>query len=461
MPMPPHLQKLHDAKHGGGKTIAAGVKIAAPAVVKVPAKPGPKPVKKAAAPVIVERRKVDRLSLVESIVASIGKELDVEITPMSRATNIPGIVRTRSATLNHAIGRGGLPFGRLIVFTGGEGGGKTTEALETCAEVQAMGGIAMYQDAEHKLDLDYARKLGVNADEMIISYPDNVTESFQIMTRTIDKARDATVEKRDKEGNITQTATDPIPIVIIMDSVNALLSKIQSEADYGENNSAGLGAQARAFSECLPKFIKHVRGQMVMPILISQQRSKMSTGPHGGSGKEKVAGGNAVKFYAALILDIVYIGKYRRGGAESGPFIGSELEITPIKNQVGAPHQKARVNNLWGSGTDAVHSLLLQAVKMGVLNSSSGGWYEMPWDGDAKGLAVKEGCIKFQGQLGYKRVVAKVPAVAAAIEAAVYAKFEELAPMPEVIIPEGVPPEDDEEPASEPEEAPAEVVEEE
>lgn len=456
MPMPPHLIKAQAALVAKRLAMAGMAKSAVPAISVSKPNSLHQPVMKdtpaaMAVPTIdigkvalkpkfmkvskVERRQVDRLGLVATITASLSKSLGLEIVPASKATNIPGIIKTRSATLNHAVGRGGIPFGRLIVLTGSEGGGKTTLALELVAEVQKMGGVGLYIDAEHKLDLDYAASLGVNLDELLVAYPENAEEGFKTLSGTIDLVRASYAEQKSKDGKITQSCGVEVPVILILDSVNALLSKLAAEADYGEGGGAGLGSHARAFSEALPKFLKKVRGQMVAPIFISQQRAKISS--YGG-GKEKVSGGNAVKFYAAMVLDIVRTGNYRRNGAESGPYIGSEVEVTVIKNQVAKPYQVAALRNHWGTGTDVVHSLLLHAVTLGILNRGSGGWYEIPWDGDTNGIKLVDGCLKWQGQTGYHRTIAKIPALATYIQTKVDEEFIKLAsePIPDATIPD-------------------------
>lgn len=420
MAMPPHLQEALERKRAAK---AAGT-LPPPKLVPKPAPKSKQPSPVKLVPPPPPRIKVDKLGLVAAI-CGMSKAMGMEIIQGSKAANIPGVIHTNAA-LDGAIGRGGIPYGRLTVYTGGEGGGKTTLALENCREVQHTGGIAIYIDAERKLDLQYAADLGVNVDELLMAYPDNAEDGFKFMDGAIDKIAAATAplyEKKNGKNVLVREALPPVPVVLILDSVNALLSKIQTDGDYGDQT---MGQQARAFSEALPRFLRKVSGHMVACIFISQQRSKMG-GQHQGSNKEKVSGGNAVKYYAALVLDIIFIGKYRKNGADSGPWIGSEVKIIPIKNQIAKPFQEAMTRIHWGTGFDQDWCLLQRAEDMHLLNTASGGWYDLPWDGPE---ADAEGTLKWQGQNGFKKLCLKVPTLRDYIHNACYEKFTTLSPLP-------------------------------
>jgi recombination protein RecA len=271
------------------------------------------------------------------------------------AVKIPGVLSTRCETLDAASGRGGFPFSRISVITGGEAVGKTTVGLHLAAEVQSLGGVGLYLDLEHKLDVDYARSLGVNTDELILSQPNTGEQAFAIADSFVTRIRE-------EEGY------QDIPVLIFLDSINASTPETTFKAGYDDQQP---GAQGRLFSKALPKIAKKMSGLKVAFVMVSQIREKIVQG--GGSFREKVSGGNAVKFYAACVLEL-----FRKDWLEvDGRQIGTVVDATFIKNQVAKPFGKARYNVVWGRGIDYHHSLLVRAAELGLASIGAGGWYEV------------------------------------------------------------------------------------
>lgn len=309
--------------------------------------------------------------LVARLVAKLGKEAGATVHSGSDITiRIPGVIPTGSPTLDAALGRGGWPMARLSVLTGGEGTGKTTHLLHAIAEAQRMGGAAMFADAEQKLDTDYAVALGVNTDELVVTKPRYGEEAFNIMAEVI-------------------TLADPnVPLVIGLDSINALLPKDEWEAGF---ESASMGALARMYSKHIPKLIAKAAGKKVVMIWISQERMKIGNVTF----KEKVSGGNAPKYYAAVAVELARK-EFVKVGGEDGKPVGTKLIATVIKNQVAKPMQKADYNIMWGKGIDFDEALLRRAGQLGILNVGGGGWGEVT-------VPVKGGgerTLKWQGMDG-------------------------------------------------------------
>ncbi len=291
---------------------------------------------------------------------------------------LQGILSTRCETLDAATGRGGIPFGRITVLTGDEACGKTTAALHLVAEVQSIGGIALYLDLEHKLDVDYAQALGVDLDQMIMSQPGTGEEAFSIAEGLLDRVR-------------SEPGHQDVPILIIVDSLNAMTPKSMIEGGYDD---AFVAAPARLFSGALPKITKKLSGLKVALVMISQIRDKIVKG---GSYREKITGGRAVKFYTALAIEFFRKEWLKEGERE----IGSVIDARCIKNQISKPFGKARFNIVWGTGIDYAHSLFARAADLGEMNIGAGGWYEVthPNTGEV---------FKWQGMgKAYARLMAK------------------------------------------------------
>lgn len=299
------------------------------------------------------------------------------------AFRIPGVISTRCETLDAAIGVGGVPMSRFTVLTGGEGCGKTTISGHACAEVQAMGGVALYVDNEHKVDLDYFRAIGVNLDKFLITQPSTIEDSFTIMNELILKVL------REHPG---------VPVLAVLDSLNATKSSKEYEedgtADFSESNQGGLGATARFMSANLPKLLRVISQQKVAVLAISQPREKIG----GYGGRDLIAGGNAPKFYAALAIEL-----YRKGfWEESARKIGQITVAKVFKNQVSIPNRDCEIPIRWGLGVDTSKSLIDQACKIGVVAATGGGRFEMA-------SSVEGKPFKWQGTKGWHQLTMDNP----------------------------------------------------
>lgn len=418
---------------------------AAPKAVAKPASPPPKAAKVApallptetpegkkameAAKVVIRKaesaarisRLMDALSGAHGEDVHLGNDIVVQL---------PGVIPTNIATVDAATGRGGMPMGRLIVVTGQEAGGKTTFCLELCARVQEMGGIANYIDKESKLDTDYAATLGVNIDELVISRPPTGERVFQYMADVVAKTEPLRYvggakcpqcgeggEKKNRRTSCPDCGfevEDEIPVLIVLDSINATMPAAVVE---GEWDDQFMGAQARMFSQNLPKFLPLITHRKVCLVFISQVREKLG-GQH-GSTKEKVSGGNAAKFYAAMVMEI-----WRKEWLKSGDReIGTTAEAKFIKNQVAPPMKKALYDLIWGVGIDKMGAMMERAVEIGIMNSGSAGWYEMPQPDGYTFKDKKPGeVLKWQGPAGFKKALEKWPHLLGIIQEQVDAK---------------------------------------
>lgn len=347
------------------------------------------------------RSKESNAALIRRLTATLAdKESDTfVVTGSSKTVKLLGVVSTQCATLDAALGRGGVPFGRLTVITGGEGVGKTTLALHIVAEVQKMGGIAMYIDFENKLDIEYARRLGVNIDELVIGRPGYAEKGFGLQQGFIERV----------------PVADDIPIVMVMDSINAAIPKSEFDGEDYEKGG-GMGAHARVFSKATPKLIGTLAGRKVALIWISQVRQKLT---NYGTFKERIAGGNAPKFYAAVAVELkkLHDGKVKEDGHESGHVIEAEV----FKNQIAVPYKVAGYDVVWGKGIDYLKSLFDQAKDSGVFVETGGSWAQIP-----DPLPDSEGTpVRWQGLLGFKKLLAKRPELQIHFEALLKEKLNE------------------------------------
>lgn len=312
---------------------------------------------------------------------------------------LPGVISTRCETLDAAIGVGGLPMSRITTIAGGEGGGKTTIAGQCCAEVQAMGGIPIYVDNEHKLDLDYFANLGVDLTKFLLTQPGTVEDSFNIMNETIIRVSERFPKR---------------PILAVLDSLNASKSENEYEedgsSDFSKSNQGGLGSAARFMSNSLPKLARAISGKPVCILMISQPRENI-----GQPGQNLVAGGNAPKFYSAVIIQLIRKGFWE----ESAKKIGSMMEAKVVKNQVSVPMKTGEFGIRWGFGIDHAKSVMDRAIQMGLLNSSSGGWYEMPTETEGKPL-------KWQGLKGWHKLQQEKPELAADLIAKIREPYKKM-----------------------------------
>ena len=296
-----------------------------------------------------------------------------------RALEAIEVVSTGSLGLDIALGIGGLPRGRIVEIYGPESSGKTTLTLQVVASVQKMGGTAAFVDAEHALDPSYAEKLGVNVDDLLVSQPDTGEQALEIVDMLV-----------------RSNAVD----VIVIDSVAALTPKAEIEGDMGDSH---VGLHARLMSQALRKLTGNIKRSNCLVVFINQIRMKI--GVMFGS-PETTTGGNALKFYASVRLDIRRIGAVKKGDE----VVGSETRVKVVKNKVAPPFKQAEFEIYYGEGTSREGEL----VDLGVLNNlvdKSGAWYS--YKGDRIG----------QGKENARQYLREHADVAAEIEALIRAKL--------------------------------------
>ncbi|HJW02422.1 MAG TPA: recombinase RecA [Azospira sp.] len=253
------------------------------------------------------------------------------------------VVSTGSLGLDVALGVGGLPRGRVVEIYGPESSGKTTLTLQVVAEMQKMGGVAAFIDAEHALDPQYAQKLGVNIGDLLISQPDNGEQALEIADMLV------------RSGGVD---------VIIVDSVAALTPKAEIEGEMGDSM---MGLHARLMSQALRKLTANIKKTNTLVIFINQIRMKI--GVMFGS-PETTTGGNALKFYASVRLDIRRIGGIKKGDE----VIGNETRVKVVKNKVSPPFKEAIFDILYGEGISREGEI----IELGVANKivdKAGAWY--------------------------------------------------------------------------------------
>ncbi len=253
------------------------------------------------------------------------------------------VVSTGSLSLDIALGCGGLPRGRVVEIYGPESSGKTTLTLQVIAEMQKLGGTAAFVDAEHALDINYAGKLGVNIADLYVSQPDTGEQALEIVDRLVSSG-----------------AVD----IVIIDSVAALTPKAEIEGDMGDSH---MGLHARLMSQALRKLTSNIKRTNTLVIFINQIRMKI--GVMFGS-PETTTGGNALKFYASVRLDIRRIGSVKKGDE----IVGNETRVKVVKNKVAPPFKQAEFEILYGEGISFAGELVDLGVNYGFVQKS-GSWY--------------------------------------------------------------------------------------
>ncbi len=288
-------------------------------------------------------------------------------------------VSTGSLGLDLALGIGGLPRGRVVEIYGPESSGKTTLTLHVVAEIQKLGGTAAFVDAEHALDPSYAGKLGVDVDELLVSQPDTGEQALEITDMLV------------RSGAVD---------VVVVDSVAALTPKAEIEGDMGDHH---VGLQARLMSQALRKLTANIKRSNTLVIFINQIRMKI--GVMFGN-PETTTGGNALKFYASVRLDIRRIGAVKKGDE----ILGNETRVKVVKNKVAPPFKKVEFDILYGEGISREGEIITLGVQEGIIDKS-GAWYS--YNGDRIG----------QGKDNVRGYLKENPHIAEEIEAQVRAKL--------------------------------------
>ena len=289
-----------------------------------------------------ENRKKALVAALGQIERQFGKGAVMRLGDSTTARDIE-VVSTGSLALDVALGIGGLPKGRVIEVYGPESSGKTTLTLQAIAECQKNGGTAAFVDAEHALDPSYAEKIGVNVDDLLVSQPDTGEQALEITDMLV------------RSGAVD---------IVVVDSVAALTPRAEIEGDMGDSH---MGLQARLMSQALRKLTGNIKRSNTMVIFINQIRMKI--GVMFGS-PETTTGGNALKFYASVRLDIRRIGAIKKGDE----ILGNETRVKVVKNKLAPPFKKAEFEILYGEGISRLGELIDMGVEYGFVNKA-GSWY--------------------------------------------------------------------------------------
>ncbi len=289
-----------------------------------------------------ENRKKALASALGQIERQFGKGAVMRLGDSTALRDID-IISTGSLNIDIALGIGGLPKGRVVEIYGPESSGKTTLTLHVIAECQKHGGTAAFVDAEHALDPNYAAKLGVDIDNLLISQPDTGEQALEITDMLV------------RSGAVD---------IVVIDSVAALTPKAEIEGDMGDSH---MGLQARLMSQALRKLTGNIKRSNTMVVFINQIRMKI--GVMFGS-PETTTGGNALKFYASVRLDIRRIGAIKKGDE----VIGNSTRVKVVKNKVAPPFKQAEFEILYGEGISREGELIELGVELGLVKKA-GSWY--------------------------------------------------------------------------------------
>ncbi len=319
---------------------------------------------------------IDKKRAIEAAISQLerqfGRGTVMRLGEAAKVADVP-VIPSGSIGLDIATGIGGIPKGRITEIFGPESSGKTTLALHVIAEAQKEGGIAAFIDAEHALDVHYARKLGVNVDDLLVSQPDTGEQALEI------------AEVLARSGGVD---------VIVIDSVAALVPRAEIEGEMGEMQ---VGLQARLMSQAMRKLTAAIAKTQTAVIFINQIRMKI--GMMGYGSPETTPGGNALKFYSSLRLDIRRVGTIKQDGEP----IGNRARVKVVKNKMAPPFKEAEFDIYYGEGISRFTELLDLGVKMGVVEKS-GAWYS--FDGERLG----------QGRENVRRLLMEKPEIAEVIE---------------------------------------------
>jgi recombination protein RecA len=326
-------------------------------------------------PPVEERNDRERLRAIEAAVGQIEKQFGkgsiMRLGGKDAVTVVPAI-STGAVSLDYALGIGGVPRGRVIEVFGPESSGKTTLTLQIIAEAQKLGGMAAFVDAEHALDAQYAKRLGVDLENLLVSQPDNGEQALEIV-----------------EVLVRSNSVD----VVVVDSVAALVPRAEIEGEMGE---AQMGLQARLMSQALRKLTGVVSKSKTCLIFINQLREKI--GVMFGN-PETTTGGRALKFYSSVRIDIRRIGAIKDGDA----VVGGRTRVKVVKNKVAPPFREAEFDVMYGEGISKEGDLLDLAVDKRIVEKS-GTWFA--FSGDRLG----------QGRENVKQFLRDNPAICKAIE---------------------------------------------
>jgi recombination protein RecA len=284
-------------------------------------------------------------------------------------------VSTGSLSLDIALGIGGLPRGRVVEIYGPESSGKTTLALHVIAEMQKLGGTAAFIDAEHALDPTYAKRLGVDTDDLLISQPDTGEQALEITDMLV------------RSGGVD---------IVVVDSVAALTPKAEIE---GEMGSSHMGLQARLMSQALRKLTSNIKKTNTMVIFINQLRMKI--GVMFGN-PETTTGGNALKFYASVRLDIRRIGAIKKGDE----ILGNETRVKVLKNKVAPPFKKAEFQILYNQGISRESEVIDLGVELGLVEKA-GAWYSVDGERIGQGKDNARDYLKDNSEI-YQKIEVKI-----------------------------------------------------
>jgi recombination protein RecA len=322
-------------------------------------------------------RNTDKTKAVESAISQIERQFgkgSIMKLGANVVVNVP-VIPTGSIALDRALGIGGIPRGRVTEIYGPEASGKTTLALHVVAEAQKQGGIAAFIDAEHALDTSYAKKLGVNCDELLVSQPDTGEQALEIADMLV------------RSGAID---------VLVIDSVAALVPRAEIEGDMGDSH---MGLQARLMSQALRKLTGTISKTMTSVIFINQIRMKI--GVVFGN-PETTTGGNALKFYASVRVEI------RRTGAikDGQEVIGNRTKAKVVKNKMAPPFKEAEFDIMYGEGISAAADLIDIGVETGIIEKS-GAWYSYNGERIGQGRENAKNFIKEHPEI-FNRMLAQV-----------------------------------------------------